>query len=261
MSDIFKAIILGIVEGITEYIPISSTGHLIITSEFLTFSAANTETFNIAIQLGAILSVLFLYSEFFKSFLSPKNWFSKDMKNIIIAIFPALFFGFFLHSTIKEHLFSTETVMWALLVGAIAMIYIDKILKPQAITHSIHDITSKQAFIIGCLQCFSLWPGMSRSGSTIIGGLIAKCNYETSAKFSFIIAVPVMICAVGYDLLKSYHLLTIEDIKLIGIGFAVSFVVAIFAIKTFIKILNSLKLFPFAVYRIILALLLIWIYQ
>ncbi|RAP38836.1 undecaprenyl-diphosphatase [Candidatus Marinamargulisbacteria bacterium SCGC AAA071-K20] len=258
MSDIIKAIILGIVEGITEYIPISSTGHLIITGDFLTFTSANTETFSIAIQLGAILSVVFIYKDFFKEIVQPKNWLSKDMKMIAIAIFPALVSGFFLHSFIKEHLFSTPTVIWALFVGGIIMIIVEKFFKIIPTTTDVKDITAKQALIIGVSQCAALWPGMSRSGSTIVGGLFAKCDYDTSAKFSFIIAVPVMICAVGYDLLKSMDSLTMNDAQLIAIGFIVSFIVAIIAIRTFLKILSRLKLFPFAVYRIVFSAILFW---
>jgi undecaprenyl-diphosphatase len=258
MSDFIKAIILGVVEGITEYIPVSSTGHLIITSDFLTFTSANTETFNIAIQLGAILSVVFIYKDFFLPLIKPKNWFSKDMKIIGIAILPALVSGFFLHSFIKSTLFCVPTVIAALFIGGVIMIIVDKFIVIKPTTTDIKEITTKQALIIGLSQCAALWPGMSRSGATIVGGLFAKCDYDTSAKFSFIIAVPVMIAAVSYDLLKSIHTLTFHDIQLIAVGFFVSFFVAIIAIRTFLKILSRLKLFPFAIYRILFAGILYW---
>ena len=138
------------------------------------------------------------------------------------------------------------------------MIIVDIFVKTKPTTSTISDITPKQAIMIGIFQCAALWPGMSRSGSTIVGGILAKCDYDTSAKFSFIIAVPVMICAVSYDLLKSMGSLSMTDFKLIAIGFLVSFIVAIFSIKVFLKILSRLKLFPFGIYRILFSALLFW---
>lgn len=256
LIEIFKAIILGIIEGLTEFIPVSSTGHLILAGDFLTFTTANTATFDIAIQLGAILAVVVLYKDFFRDLFKPKNWFSKESINILIAITPALLAGFLAHSYIKKYLFSSFTVAIGLLVGAILMI-IAQLRHKTAMnnTNSVQDITMKQAFTVGCFQCLALWPGMSRSGSTIIGGLVSKMNYEISAKFSFIIAVPVMVAAVSYDLLKSAASLTLNDLFLIFIGFIISFFIAILAIKWFLNILKKFKLIPFAAYRIVLSLI------
>lgn len=250
MIDIIKAIILGITEGLTEFLPISSTGHLILVGHWIKFESP---TFDIAIQLGAILAVIVLYRTFFLSLLLPKNWKKKEIKLIAIAITPALLFGFLCHSAIKHYLFGTFTVIMALLVGGLIMLLAEYLLPYKPTTTDISDISYKQAAIVGVAQCVSLWPGMSRSGSTIVGGLLAKLDYETSAKFSFIISVPVMIAATGYDLLKSYHLLTQSDLSLIGVGFLVSFIVGYLAIVTFIKLLVRWKLTPFAIYRIVLA--------
>lgn len=257
-SDYIKATILGVLEGLTEFIPVSSTGHLILAGDALSFSIGNTGTFNIAIQLGAILAVVVLYKERFRFLIQPKNWLSPLGKKIMLAIAPALALGFLLHDFIKTVLFSSQTVLYALLVGGIVMIIVDILLpKAHSDTQNIDTISYKQALGIGIAQCFALWPGMSRSGSTIVGGLIAKLDYKTAAEFSFIISVPVMVAAVSYDLLKTAASLTTHDFLLIGVGFAVSFVVALLAIVTFLKLLVRFKLAPFGVYRIILALI-IW---
>jgi undecaprenyl-diphosphatase len=252
MHDFIKAIFLGIVEGITEFLPVSSTGHLILVGQFLQFSGTNSETFDIAIQLGAILAVFWLYRAYFIDLFHPKKWFKTEMNKLLIACLPALILGAATHKAIKLHLFSPFTVACALIFGGIVMIIVEKWIKLKPTTHTIEDISYKQAFIIGCFQCFALWPGMSRSASTIIGGLAAKLDYETSAKFSFIVAVPVMTAAVGYDLLKSYNTLTSHDIGLIGIGFVTAFIVAWVSIVGFLSLLKKWKLFPFAVYRILL---------
>ncbi len=252
MTDYFKAAILGIIEGVTEYLPVSSTGHLIIAGKWLEFSSANTQTFDIAIQLGAILAVFLLYRPYFMAFFSPKNWFKKDMNILITACLPALILGFLMHSFIKAHLFSEFTVAIALITGAFGMIAVQLGFKDKADTVSLENISYKQAFIIGCFQCLALWPGMSRSASTIAGGLIAKLDYETSAKFSFLVAVPIMLAAVSYDLIKTAPQLSVMDIKLIAIGFLVSFVVAWASIVTFLSLLKRWKLIPFACYRLVL---------
>lgn len=253
MTDIFKAIILGVLEGLTEFIPVSSTGHLILAGEALNFQTANLETFSISIQLGAILAVVVLYWSFFKKFLKPAHWIGREMKLILVAITPALLFGFLLHDFIKNVLFSSITVVAALVIGGIIMIAVDK-LKGHSDTLSIDTVSFKQAAIIGLAQCAALWPGMSRSGSTIVGGILSGLDYATAARFSFIISVPVMIAAVSYDLLKSAGALTTTDIQLIGVGLIVSFLVAILAIKWFMKVLVRFELAPFGIYRILIGL-------
>lgn len=268
------AIILGIIEGLTEFIPVSSTGHMIIVADWLKFKGDTAATFEIFIQLGAILAVVVLYKERFQALTKGTAPLGgrphtesmsgfEGIKKIVIACIPAFILGFLFHSIIKEHLFSVITVAWALIVGGVAMIVIERRLGSQVdeeVKQS-HDqldqITTKQALQIGLFQCFALWPGMSRSASTIIGGLLSGVSRVAAAEFSFIIAVPVMCAAVGYDLLKSASAIAVSDLSFFAIGFIVSFFVAILAIKFFIGLLKRFTLAPFGWYRIVLGALLL----
>lgn len=262
MPDFIKAILLGIVEGLTEFLPISSTGHLIIVEDFLSLSMSHPETFSISIQLGAILAVVIYNYDYFKTLLFKEPWFSQKMNSIIIASLPVLILGFFAYSAIKTYLFSINTVIASLFVGAILMYFGDRYSRNNKIHTSadLNSITYKQAFMIGCFQCLSLWPGFSRSGSTIIGGLFSGLSHSIAAEFSFIIAVPIMFIAVGYDLLKSAPMLSIHDLQLIGIGFIVSFIIGYCSIVWFLKILKKSSLIPFVIYRICLSgVLFIWL--
>jgi len=253
--DFINAGFLGIVEGVTEFLPVSSTGHLILAERVFILQSVHTESFSIFIQLGAILAVVCLYPHYFATFLNPKQWLSKRTKVLAIAITPALVCGALFYSAIKEHLFTPLTVILALFFGAMVMIWAQKRFpNNRAEIHSIDDISYKQSLIIGVCQCASLWPGMSRSASTIIGGLVAKLDYATSAEFSFLIAVPVMTAAVLFDLLKSYSDLTRHDAVIMAFGFVVSFVTAYIAIKSFLALLKRWQFVPFAVYRIVLSL-------
>jgi len=259
MSEFFIAIILGVLEGITEFIPISSTGHLILVGDALSFTGPIADTFSVAIQLGAILAVVVLYPDFFKKALTPKHWLSRENRLILTAIAPAMVLGFLIYDLIKEHLFGPTTVMGALFVGGLVMILVEKRLGDTGNTTSFETLTFKQALTVGICQCAALWPGMSRSASTIVGGLISGMSHTFAAEFSFIIAVPVMVAAVGYDLLKSAAILNAHSLMLIGVGFLVSFVVAVASILTFLKLLSRFKLIPFALYRIVLSLILMGI--
>ena len=256
MSEFLIAVILGILEGVTEFIPISSTGHLILVGDALSFTGPVADTFNVAIQLGAILAVVVLYPQFFKRALTPKHWFSRENRLILTAITPAMVLGFFFYDLIKTHLFGTVTVMGAPCVGGVIMILVEKFIGTAGHTESFEKLTFKQAFTVGVCQCAALWPGMSRSASTIVGGLVSGMSHKFAAEFSFIIAVPVMVAAVGYDLLKSAAILNSHTLLLIGVGFVVSFGVAVASILTFLKLLSRFKLVPFALYRIILSVIL-----
>jgi undecaprenyl-diphosphatase len=254
--DFIQAIIEGIVEGLTEFAPVSSTGHLILVGDLIGFTGDKAKTFEIFIQLGSILAVVVLY---FKRFLSlfglakiqgekhPLN-----LLHIIIAALPAVILGFLLHDFIKEKLFSPTTVLIGLVAGGILLIIADKKRKPTQ-SDSIDSISYKQAFQIGLFQCLALWPGFSRSGSTISGALLIGAGYKASAEFSFILAVPMMIGATGLDLIKSLNTLSTSDIPLFLTGFVTAFVVALLAIVFFLKLLQRVKLTPFAIYRFILA--------
>ena len=260
IMEFLKVIILGIIEGLTEFIPVSSTGHLIIVEDFLNLNTDNAHTFQIAIQLGAILAVLFSYQDKIRSLLVHSENRIHFFKLLVIAALPVFVIGFFCYEYIKAQLFSPITVAMALIVGAIGMILVEFKPSNQTKTDEIENITLKQAFYVGLFQVISLWPGMSRSGSTIIGGLFANLSHRIAADFSFLLALPVISAAVLYDLIKSFNQLTSNDLIMILLGGVVSFIVALFAIKTFLIWLEKVRLFPFAIYRIILAMIVLKLY-
>ena len=251
-----KPIALGIVEGLTEFIPVSSTGHLILFGEALQYEGAAADTFEIFIQLGAILAVVFLYPKRFTGLLrfGDDGGFSgfNGLLKLFVACIPAFVLGFLFHSYIKELLFFPLPVALALLVGGVALIAIERA-NPTITASALEDITLRQCFLIGCFQCIALWPGFSRSGATIIGGLIVGLEKKIAAEFSFLVAVPVMVAATLYDLYKSYNSLGAGAFDELAIGFIVSLLVALVAIRTFIGFLQRFSLAPFGWYRILLA--------
>ena len=260
MEQYLVPVILGIVEGLTEFIPVSSTGHLILSGELLNFTGERAATFEVFIQLGAILAVVMLYRERFRHFLTFENIVSGfkmkqrelNWMHIAVAILPAMVLGYLVHDIIKKYLFSVQTVLIGLVIGGIVMIVAER-MPSRTFATDLDKINFRQCLLIGLAQCLSLWPGFSRSGATISGGLLAGLNHKTAAEFSFIIAVPVMIAATGYDLLKSWSLITPDFIVTLLIGFVVSFVIAVLAIVGFLKLLERVKLTPFAVYRFVLS--------
>lgn len=276
---ILKAIIIGIVEGVTEFLPVSSTGHMIIVENLIGFkegvipqslySKQYIDMFTMVIQLGAILAIIFLYwSKIISTF---KNfWPKKSIKgfnkcncglkfwfNIGVACIPAGVLGVLFNDKIEEKLFYPMPVIAALIVGAVWMIYAENTYRNKAITKSIDDISVKQAFIIGCFQCLALWPGMSRSASTIIGGWICGLSTVAAAEFSFFVALPVMIGVTIISLGK--HLVAVSAIQVIalGVGFIVSFIVALVVVDKFIAFLQKKPMRIFAIYRIFVGLLLL----
>jgi len=253
------AIVQGVVEGLTEFLPVSSTGHLILTGHLLGFEGEAAKTFEVFIQLGAILSVAAMYRLRIAEMLL--HW--KELKpaqpkltmwHIGLAMLPAVVMGLVLHGVIKTYLFSPWTVLIGLVVGAFFMIYAELRKSPVTVT-SLDQINFRQAFGIGLFQCLSLWPGFSRAGATIAGGLILGANHRVAAEFSFLLAVPIMMAATGLDLLKSLDFLTVHDIGPFAVGFVVSFVVAWLAVVSFLRFLERVRLLPFAYYRFILAIL------
>lgn len=259
--DFISAIILGIVEGLTEFLPISSTGHLILAGHVLGKTGPVVETFDVFIQLGAILAVVFLYSQRFvrlfdfnegKGFSGWRGW-----QLLILTSLPATIVGFLAHDFIKDKLFNPVTVAIALLVGGIGILLVER-LKLRITTESLDTLTNRQALLIGCFQCIALWPGFSRSASTIIGGMFTGLNRKLAAEYSFLAAVPIMAEAVTYDLLKALDTLQMKDLPIFAVGFVVSFISALLAIKFFIHLLQRWSLTPFAFYRIALALLTVW---
>lgn len=256
MNDIIIAFILGIVEGLAEFLPISSTGHLILVGHLLNFEGERAKTFEIVIQLGAILAISILYRQRLVSLFNIKPILNKEKKfnaiHIILGVIPAMIAGLLLHDIIKTYLFSPNTVVIGLVLGAILMIFAEK-KKAEPTSFSLDELTYKQALTIGLFQCLAVYPGFSRAGSTISGGLLAGSSYKTSSEFSFLIALPIMIGATGLDLLKSWKYLSVNDIPMFVVGFITSFIVAMFAVVTFLKWLEKLGLTPFAYYRIVLA--------
>ncbi len=254
-SEIFQAILMGIVEGLTEFIPVSSTGHLILFGEGIGFHGPSAATFEIFIQLGAILAVVFLYPARFtglfelSSYAGFKGW--QGLIKIALACLPAFVLGFLFHKMIKSYLFFPFPVALALIVGGVLFYLIDRPGKTYKVS-ALEQISYKQAFLIGVFQCFALWPGMSRSGSTIIGGLLLGLDRKVAAEFSFLVAVPVMSAAVAYDMLKTYSTTVSIDWTIFSVGFVVSFLTAILAIRFFIRLLGSYTLRPFGYYRIVL---------
>jgi undecaprenyl-diphosphatase len=257
-ANLFIAAILGIVEGLTEFVPVSSTGHLIIAGELLGFTGPKAETFEIFIQLGAILSVVFLYLHRFKALLDFRPNQTGEFRGmnallkIGVACLPAMVLGLAVHRFIKEYLFSSTTVAAALLIGGMVMILAERNRKPPRVT-SVDKIGLRESFLIGCFQCFSLWPGMSRAATTIVGGLLSGLSRTAAAEFSFLIAVPMMAAATSLDLWKSRDHLSLSDIPFFTVGFLVSFAVGLVAVRFLMAFLSKRDLSLFGWYRIVVA--------
>ena len=252
---LIQAIIIAIVEGITEFLPISSTGHMIITSSLMHIKDDFKTTYEVAIQLGAILAVVVLYWRKFFDFTKWKFYFK-----LIIAVIPALLLGFLLSDYIDKLLDSPTTVAISMLVGGIVLLFIDNVFNKHTIDRE-ENISYGRAFIIGIWQCIAMIPGVSRSAASIIGGMQQKLTRKLAAEFSFYLAVPTMIAATGYKLMKEYKNIHSEQIKLLAIGNLVAFIVAMLAIKFFIGFLQRHGFKLFGVYRIIagiVLLILIW---
>lgn len=260
MAPWYIAVLMGLVEGLTEFLPVSSTGHLILAGHLFGFTGLKAETFEIAIQLGAILSVVVLYRERFVGLLKsdPARLFSgrRGVVLLFLTSLPALVLGFFAHQAIKAHLFGPRTVALAFAVGALMMMAAESLAARRSRVRQVGGLDSLNpplAFGIGLFQCLSLWPGFSRSGATIMGGMLLNVDRRTAAEYSFLAAVPVMCAAVGYDLLKSWRLFESGDLLFLAVGFVVSFFAAIVAVKGFIGLVSRMTLRPFALYRLALA--------
>lgn len=255
MYEYFCAVVVGIVEGLTEYIPVSSTGHMILIGHMLGFTGPVADVFDIFIQFGAILSVLVVYQSKFLRMLDPARWFARrgvSCLNLAAAMFPACLMGLLFHGVIKNYLFGPATVIIGLVLGGLFMMGAEKCRKQFVIT-DVDDITLKQAVQIGLFQCLSLWPGFSRSGSTIAGSLFLGISRKASADFSFIMAAPLMLLACTYDLYKSWDQLSLGDFGILAVGFVTAFIVAYLSILWFLKFLNHATLSGFAYYRFAVA--------
>lgn len=255
--SIFQAVILAIVEGLTEFLPVSSTGHMIIASSLMGIvSDPFTKTFTIAIQLGAILSVIVLYwNRFFQSW----NFYFK----LAVAFIPAAILGFLLNDIIDNLLERVDVVAYTLIIGGIIFLFIDNLFK-ETEEKGKPDVSYTVALKIGLFQTIALIPGVSRSAATIIGGLTQKLNKKTAAEFSFFLAVPTMFAATAYKLLKFYkegNSFGTEELTLLAIGNVVAFIVAILAIKSFIGFLTRHGFKIFGYYRIAVGLIILTLYH
>lgn len=260
MASLTAASLLGIVEGLTEFLPISSSGHLIIAGHLLGVLGEKAATFEVVIQVGAILAVVFLFRKRFLSFFRPKLSSGlcgiRGLALLVLTTLPAALLGLFFHSFIKA-LFTPLSVAAALVAGSILMFAVEKHLSRPDVaavpTLDLDHISALQAFGIGCFQCLALWPGFSRSASTIMGGMLLGVQRKTAAEYSFIAAVPIIAGAAGYDLLRSLSLLTADDAIFFLVGTAAAFISALATIRFFINILARYTLQAFAVYRLLLA--------
>ncbi|MGV8983573.1 undecaprenyl-diphosphate phosphatase [Clostridium sp.] len=258
---VLRAIIIAIVEGVTEFIPISSTGHMIIVGNAINFKGAFANSFEVVIQLGAILAIIVLYwnkiwssvVEFFQA--KPSG--IKFWTNIIVAFIPAAVLGFLLSDKIDEYLFNPGAVALALVVGGVLMLIIERKFRHLDRTKSVEQITIKQSIKIGIFQCFALWPGMSRSASTIMGGWVSGVSTVAATEFSFFLAIPTMVGATALTLYKSGMSFSNGEILTLVIGFITAFLVALIVVEKFVNYLKNKPMKIFAIYRIIVGIVLL----
>ncbi len=255
MSDVINSLIMGIVEGITEFLPISSTGHLIVTKELLKFNGS--DTFEIVIQLGGVLAVLWFYfSTIWKQVktVTTDKAVQRFWITVIVAFLPAAFVGLALHNYITEYLFNSVTVAISLIVGGIIMWWIEGAdFKPR--TLAFEQMTLKQGFAIGCAQLCALIPGVSRSASTIMGGMLIGLDRSTSTGFSFFLSIPTLGAASIYSLLKDLHGVGDHGILNISIGLLTSFIVSLLSIRWLLRYISKHSFRGFAAYRIIIGII------
>lgn len=253
--SIFQAVVLGIVEGITEFLPISSTGHLILTSDLLELVQTDfLKTFEISIQLGAILAVVVLY---WRKLL--KEW--EIMKRITIAFMPTALIGLALYKVVKNYLLGSNTiVLWALFLGGLFLLVFEWLHREkETAVDSLTKISYGQAVGIGLFQTMAMIPGVSRSAATIIGGLVVGLKRKIVVEFSFLLAVPTMFAATGLDLIKNASQFNLNEFYLLAVGFIISFIVALLAIKWLLSFVQNHNFVSFGVYRILAAVLFWWI--
>ena len=248
--NFFDAIVLGVVEGLTEFLPVSSTGHLILVSTLLGLKQTEFQkTFEVVIQLGSILAVVFLFYK--RLFTDIELW-----KRIIVAFIPTGVLGFLLYKVIKGYLFNPFVVATMLIIGGVVFILVEWWLKKHPPRYSDEDqIPYWKAFAIGLFQSLAMVPGTSRSGATIIGGLLLGLDRKTAAEFSFLLAVPTMLIATAYDVFKHRNELSLEHWELLALGFVSAFITAFIVVKWFLKFIKQHTFIPFGVYRIAVGIL------
>ncbi|QPC48135.1 undecaprenyl-diphosphate phosphatase [Mangrovibacillus cuniculi] len=275
--ELIVALILGVVEGLTEFAPVSSTGHMIIVDDMLLQSkellgsqdVANT--FKVVIQLGSILAVVIVFWSRFMDLLGIKKQDQSGssrltLSTVLVGLLPAIVLGFAFEDFIDTYLFSVETVIVGLVAGAVLMIAADwKVKRDEKAgigtkIDGLDAISYKNAFLIGLFQCIALWPGFSRSGSTISGGVLLGLPYRAAADFTFIMAVPIMAGASGLSVLKNLEYFTADMIPFFAVGFVSAFIFAFISIRFFLALISKIRLLPFAIYRIVLAFVILGVY-
>ncbi len=263
MSSLLVAIILGIVEGITEFLPISSTGHLILVNRLVGFTGSFANMFDIIIQLGAILSVVVYFWWRINPFSSRKTTEEKTetwdlWKKTMVAVIPALLIGGTISKVVEDALFNPLTVAVALVIGGFIIIMVENRDKLNTI-NSIASLNYKTAFFIGLIQCLAMIPGTSRSAATIIGAMLLGTSRSVAAEFSFFLAIPTMIAASAYSFLKANASLSTSEWQILSVGFVVSFLVAWAVIAAFMNYIRKRDFKPFGYYRIIVGLAVLYI--
>ena len=254
MPVLLLVILLGIVEGVTEYLPVSSTGHLILATELLGFNANDWALFNIAIQPGAILAIVVLYWRTFRDVLvglfhkSPTAF--AFTRNLLIAFLPAVVLGLALGDIIELMLENAVIVAWALIVGGVAILVVEKLARPKE-CDGVASLSVRQSVGVGLVQCLAMIPGVSRSGATILGAMSFGVDRKTAAEFSFFLAVPTLAGATALQLFKHRDEITSDQLGYIALGSFVSFIVAWVVVKAFLKIVTRFGFAPFAWYRIV----------
>ena len=262
LDQIFSAIILGIVEGLTEFLPVSSTGHLLIARDMLGFDGVEGNVFEFAIQIGAILAVCVLYFKRLSKVALTLN--KKGSRNfvyaILIAMLPAALLGITVNDYITEHFYNIQSIAISFIVGGIIIIIIENYMGKKNLINDVEKIDRKTAMKIGLVQCLSMIPGTSRSGATIMGSLLFGLDRKTAAEFSFFLAIPTIIGATVLNLYKTWGSIDDDAIHLILIGGAVSFVTALVVVNSMIKFVSTHGFKPFAYYRILAGALLLAAY-
>jgi len=254
--NLVDSIILGIVEGITEFLPISSTAHMIIVSALLGLKQTVTNVaFEVIIQLGATLAIVMIYLDKI-NFKEINLW-----KKVMLAFFPLAVIGFLLRHQIKE-LFNLYTVAWMFIIGGIVFFIVEKFYKEEKVkVNEVEKVNYREALIIGFFQVFALIPGTSRSGATIVGGMLSGLSRKTAADFSFLLAIPTMFAASGYEFVKNIHSFKDQNLMVLGIGFVVSFISCYIAVKWFLNFVKKYTLIPFGIYRIIVGILILMLIE
>jgi undecaprenyl-diphosphatase len=263
-GSLLTIILLGIVEGLTEFLPVSSTGHLILATELLGYDAQRWAVFNIAIQPGAILAIVVLYWRTFADVLTGlMTWQPQAVafvRNLLVAFIPAVVLGLIFGDEIEALLENALVVAWALIIGGVAILVVERFARPEE-AGGVAGVSFRQSALIGLVQCLAMVPGVSRSGATILGAMALGVDRKTAAEFSFFLALPTLTGATVLQLFKHRDALTADMMGEIGIGFVVSFVVALVVVKSFLAIVTRYGFAPFAWYRIIAGIAaLVWLH-